>query len=258
MLRAHQLGLRVGQRLLVQGLDWTINPGECWSLIGRNGAGKSTLLRALAGLREPDGGEILLDGQPLPAWQPLALARRRAFLSQGRQDAFGYRVMELVLAARHPYQAANYWESDADHSFALRSLQALDVAHLAGRDIRTLSGGERQRVAIAAVLAQDTPLLLLDEPTSALDLAHQMQVLRLLRRLCREEGRSVVLVGHDLNLLHDVASHALLLMEGGAWHGGTVDEAMTPALLGACLGHPVQALRHEGRVVFLPGGDVQE
>ena len=94
------------------------------------------------------------------------------------------------------------------------------MLHLAQRDVRTLSGGERQRVAIAALLAQDTPLLLLDEPANALDLAHQVSVMRLLARLCREQGKTVVMVGHDLNLAHSVATHALLLMGDGAWLAG--------------------------------------
>jgi len=251
-LRTEQLALRVAGRTLVQGLDWTLEPGQCWTVIGRNGAGKSTLLHALAGLRAADGGRILVDGKPLDAWQPLALARRRAFLPQGRSDAFGYSAIETVLAARHPWQDARYWESNHDVAAARHALQQLDAAHLAERDVRSLSGGERQRVAIAAVLAQDTPLLLLDEPASALDLAHQVAVMRLLAQLCREQGRSALIVSHDLNLAHAISTHALLLMGDGGWHAGRADEVMTPERLGACLGHPIEAVRHNNRLLFLP------
>ncbi len=251
MIAADKLLLRAGERVLVADLDWRAGAGECWCVIGRNGAGKSTLLRALAGMRAPDGGTVLLDGRPLAQWPLLQLARRRAFLAQSRSDAFAYRVMETVLMARHPYHADRYWEGSDDHLAAEAALRALDVLDLAQRDVRTLSGGERQRVAIAALLAQDTPLLLLDEPANALDLAHQVSVMRLLAQLCREQGKTVVMVGHDLNLAHRVASHALLLMGDGAWRAGSVAEAMQPELLSACLGHPIQTLVHGERTIFL-------
>jgi iron complex transport system ATP-binding protein len=251
MIATHKLALRAGQRLLVDGLDWEAKPGQCWSIIGRNGAGKSTLLRTLAGMRAPDGGHVMLEGRALDAWPLAELARRRAFLAQSRSDAFAYRVMETVLMARHPYHADRYWEGSDDHLAAEAALRALDVLDLAQRDVRTLSGGERQRVAIAALLAQDTPLLLLDEPANALDLAHQVSVMRLLSGLCREHGKTVVMVGHDLNLAHRVASHALLLMGDGAWRAGTVDEAMQPSMLSQCLGHPIHTIVHGERTIFM-------
>ena len=153
--------------------------------------------------------------------------------------------------ARHPYHADRYWEGSDDHVAAEAALRALDVFDLAQRDVRTLSGGERQRVAIAALLAQDTPLLLLDEPANALDLAHQVSVMKLLAELCRERGKTVVMVGHDLNLAHRVASHSLLLMGDGSWRAGAVADVMRPDLLGECLGHPIQTIVHAGRTIFM-------
>lgn len=246
------LHLRAGDRVLLAALNWKILPGQCWCVIGRNGAGKSTLLRTLAGMREPDGGSVQLKAKPLADWPVLDLARERAFLPQSRSDAFGYRVIESVLTARYPYQAAGYWESDADYQAAYAALNALDVRDLAERDIRTLSGGERQRVAIAAVLAQDTPLLLLDEPANALDLAHQMSVMSLLERLCHQSGKAVVMISHDLNLAHRFASHALLMMEGGQWQAGPVAEVMRAALLSECLGHPIETVQHGKRTIYYP------
>lgn len=250
-MQTRELQLRTVDRTLVDGLNWQIGAGECWCVIGRNGAGKSTLLHALAGLRMPDGGSIERGGRPLERWSLQALARERAFLPQGRNDSFGYRAIDAVLVARHPYRESAYWESDADNETAYAALQSLDAAHLAERDVRSLSGGERQRVAIAAVLAQDTPLLLLDEPTSALDLAHQVSVTGLLRRLCHEQGKAIVMVSHDLNLAHRLASHALLLMDHGAWHAGAFEQVMQSPLLSACLGHPVEIVRHGERALYI-------
>ncbi|WP_035625792.1 ABC transporter ATP-binding protein [Herminiimonas sp. CN] len=251
-MRTSNLKLSIGPRLLLADLDWQIQPGECWCVIGRNGVGKSTLLRTLAGLRQPDGGRVELGGKPLSDWPLAALARERAFLPQSRSDAFGYTALETVLTARHPYHAERYWEGSDDHQAAHQALQAMEVDQLAERDVRTLSGGERQRVAIAALLAQDTPLLLLDEPANALDLAHQVSVTGLLARLCSEQGKSAVMVGHDLNLAHGVASHALLLMGDGGWQAGPVAEVMQAPILSRCLGHPIEALQHGKRTIFIP------
>jgi iron complex transport system ATP-binding protein len=255
LMRTINLQLRIGQRLLLDQLNWQIQPGECWCVIGRNGAGKSTLLRTLAGLRQPDGGQVELNDRALADWPLAALARERALLPQARSDAFAYRVLETVLTARHPYHAERYWEDSDDHRAAHQALRAMEVDDLAERDVRTLSGGERQRVAIAALLAQDTPLLLLDEPANALDLAHQVGVMRLLAKLCREQCKSVVMVGHDLNLAHSVASHALLLNGDGSWQAGPLAQVMQEQLLSHCLGHPIELLQHGQRTLFIPAGE---
>ena len=255
MIRTYQLGLQAGSRTLLENLDWRINEGECWSIIGRNGAGKSTLLRTLAGLRDPDAGHVTLQGRALVDWPLAALARQRAFLAQARHDAFSYRVIETVLSARHPYHDNHYWEGSDDQRIALAALASMEVAHLAERDVRSLSGGERQRVAIAAMLAQDTPILLLDEPANALDLAHQVSVMGLLSRLCREQDKTVVMVGHDLNLAHGISSHALLMMGDGGWLAGSVAEVMQASILGDYLGHPIEIIEHGKRKIFIPKED---
>ncbi|HEY8023503.1 MAG TPA: ABC transporter ATP-binding protein [Burkholderiaceae bacterium] len=251
MMKLHQLDLVIGKRTLLRRLDLQLDAGQCWLIIGRNGAGKSTLLRTMAGLRRPDGGTVSINGRGLPDWPPAELAHRRAYLPQGRSDAFSYNVLDAVLTARHPYHDRSYWESETDQAAARNALQMVDVAHLAERDLRALSGGERQRVAIASALAQDTPLLLLDEPANALDLAHQVSVMELLARLC-SEGKTVVLVTHDLNLTHDVATHALLMFDDGHWQTGTAADVMQAPLLGRCLGHAVETVRHGARTIFLP------
>lgn len=252
MMQTRDLSLQVAGRVLIDALDWQIVAGQCWCVIGRNGAGKSTLLAALAGLRSPDRGVVQVAGRALADWPLQALARERAYLPQGHNDAFSYSVIDTVLTARHPHHGTSYWESDDDHRIARAALTTMDVADLAQRDVRSLSGGERQRVAIAAVLAQDTPLLLLDEPANALDLAHQVSVMHLLTSLHRDARKAIVMVSHDLNQVQSVASHVLLLMGNGQWQSGTVAQMMTSTLLGHCLGHPIDIVRHGTRVFFLP------
>lgn len=252
MIATDKLTLTAGARTLVKDLDWTVRPGECWCVIGRNGAGKSTLMRTLAGLRQPEAGSVSINARALNDWPLELLARERAYLAQSRSDAFGYSVIETVLAARHPYHDRRYWEGSDDHVLAREALASMEVEHLGERDVRTLSGGERQRVAIAAMLAQGTPLLLLDEPANALDLAHQVSVTRLLANLCREQTKTVVMIGHDLNLAHQAASHALLLMGDGEWLAGPVGEVMQASILSRYLGHPIEIVQHGARRLFIP------
>ncbi len=253
LLSTTNLHLSVGKRTLVTELQWQVNTGECWCIIGRNGAGKSSLLRTLAGMRAIEQGNVVIKNKKIQQWSLTDLAKERSFLPQGRVDAFGYSAIETVLSARHPYHDAHYWESSDDLTWAHQALQALDVADMAERDVRSLSGGERQRVAIAALLAQDANLMLLDEPANALDLAHQVSVMQLFSRLCQEQNKAVVMVSHDLNLAHRVATHALLLMGDGRWLAGAVDDVMTSDKLSLCLGHPLELVQHGEQTIFLPG-----
>jgi len=253
-LHVNNLSLTVGKRKLLTNLNWQVNAGECWCIIGRNGSGKTTLLRSLAGLFEAGviSGEILINQQPVGKWPLIALAKIRSYLPQGRNDAFAYQVIEMVLGARHPYQDGNYWESDEDMVKAHTALNEMDVAELAQRDVRSLSGGERQRVAIAALLAQDTELMLLDEPTASLDLAHQVSVMRLFSCCCTQQQKTALMVSHDLNLAYGIATHALLLMGDGSWQAGAVNDIMTVPNLSRCLGHPVEMIMHGAQRLFLP------
>lgn len=239
-------------RVLVNDLHWQIEAGQCWCLIGRNGAGKSSLLRSLVGVRKPDAGSVQMNGKPLASYRLDELAQLRAYLPQSRSDAFGYSVLETVLSTRFPYADVHYWDNADEIAHATQALQLLDVADLAQRDIRSLSGGERQRVAIAATLAQSSPLLLLDEPTNALDLAHQVSVMQLLTTLYRQQNKAIVMVSHDLNLTHQVASHALLLMGDGRYLAGPKEQVMTSAHLSACLGQRIERIQHHERILFLP------
>ena len=251
-LSAQNVQLHVGSRVLLDQFNWQLDAGQCWCVIGRNGAGKSTLLRTLAGLQAAQQGQVCLAQRPLSAWPLAELARQRAYLPQSQNDAFAYRVIEMVLMARHPYHAHQYWEGSDDHLAAQAALAQMDMAELAQRDIRSLSGGERQRVAIAALLAQNTPILLLDEPTNALDLGHQVRVMQLLSNVCREQGKSVVLIAHDLNLVQKAATHALLLMGEGRWLAGTLEQVMQIEPLSDCIGHPLRLIEQGSQRWFIP------
>lgn len=239
-LRLHAGGKSDG-RVLIESLSLTIQAGERWVLLGPNGAGKSTLLVALAGLLQPNAGNILIDDRAITAWRAAELAKKRAWCPQFWLDPFPVSAWETVacaLLALRPEQTATEVETRARHWLA-----EFDVDTLADKDVRMLSGGERQRVALATACAQDAPLLLLDEPTSHLDWSHQALLQAHLRKWSAGGG-SVLAAVHDLNLAWTLASHALLLDgKGGAVHGPR-NEVLRADTLSAAYGVPV-SLREE-------------
>ncbi|WP_250512387.1 ABC transporter ATP-binding protein [Caballeronia sp. INDeC2] len=244
--------LRAGGRTLVDGLTQTIAAGEMWCIAGPNGAGKTTLIGVLAGLAKPASGRVSLDGRALASWRAADLARRRALMPQATHDAFSATVLDTVLLNRFPYLNGWGWENEDDRSAARAALETLGLASFASRDVLTLSGGERQRVALAAVLCQNAPLLLLDEPLSHLDLHHQIDCLHALRDTAREHKRTVIFSCHDLNLARRFATHALLLDGKGGAHTGLVADVLTPERAGAAFGYPLALIRDGEHEALVP------
>ncbi|HSJ96486.1 MAG TPA: ABC transporter ATP-binding protein, partial [Myxococcota bacterium] len=251
LLEVDALTVRIGRRTLVSRLSMQARPGEVWCILGANGAGKTTFLETVVGLRAPYAGAIRIAGRDARGCSPLEAARLRAYLPQAQRDAFGASVLEVVLLGRHPHLSRWEWEGDDDRRAALAALQAVGLAPLAQRDVATLSGGERQRAAIAALMVQDAPLLLLDEPAAQLDLHHQSQVLGHLRAAALEQGRAVVFSVHDLNLAARFATHAMLFHDDGAVDAGALGAVMSDAALSAAFRCPVRQVRAGERTVFL-------
>jgi iron complex transport system ATP-binding protein len=252
LLETQNLSLRVGGRTLVRELSFRLGAGEVWCMLGPNGAGKSTFLHTVVGLREPQGGAMRLAGRALGDWPAAEAARQRGFLPQTFHDAFSASVLESVMLGRYPYLSRWQWEGEDERGIALAALDAVDLAGFERRDVLTLSGGERQRVALAALLAQDAPLLLLDEPVSHLDLRHQIMVLAHLGELARTRGKGVLFTVHELNLAARFATHALLLTPQGAVRQGPIGEVMTEAALCSAFGHHVTRIEAAGRTLFVP------
>jgi iron complex transport system ATP-binding protein len=243
--------LTVPGRTLCRDLSFTVRPGECWVVIGPNGAGKTTLLHALAGLRAPAAGSIVVAGTDLAAWAPRSRARRLGLLPQDTFDAFPATALDIALAGRHPHVPRWRAESAADIEIAQAALAAVGMAAAAGRNVQTLSGGERRRVAFAMLVAQDPDLMLLDEPTNHLDIAHEVRLFDLLAARVRDGRHAVVMTLHDLALAPRYATHAVLL-DGAQAMAGTAADLLTAARLSALYGQPLIAQAHPRGTVFVP------
>lgn len=213
-LHADRLSLGYEDHLVVDQLDLAIPDGEITAIIGPNACGKSTLLKALARLLKPAGGQVILDGEKIHRLPTKEVARRLGLLPQTPIAPEGITVVDLVARGRTPHQKLFQQWSESDERAVRAALESTGTGDLAHRTVDQLSGGQRQRVWIAMALAQETELLLLDEPTTFLDIAHQIDVLDLVDRLHRDQGRTVVIVLHDLNLACRYATHVVAVRDG--------------------------------------------
>lgn len=203
-----------GEAPLFSALDWRVERGEFVGLVGPNGSGKTTLLRLLAGLAEPDAGEVRLLGRPLGDYGRRERARALAYMSQDQPPPFAFPVASVVEMGRFPYTGRFRAPDAEDDAIVAEAMAVADVAAFAARPLTELSGGERQRVLLARALAQSPRVLLLDEPTANLDLRHAVAFFQVVRALSRRAGATVVAVLHDLSFAAAVCDRIALLDRG--------------------------------------------
>lgn len=250
LLETKRLDLSAGERKLCSGLDWSIQEGERWAILGTNGAGKTTLLHTLAGLRPPLHGQVMLRGAPLAQMSRRAIAQLIGLLPQDSLDPFPATVWETVLMGRHPHLKPWSGEGESDLQKARDAIARCGLTGWEQRAIATLSGGERRRVALATLLTQDPQLFLLDEPANHLDLRHQAELFALMKSLS-EQGRGVVMVLHDPNHALRHATHVLLLYGDGRWEAGESDVLLSEERLSRLYGHPLQRVSGNGQTLFI-------
>ncbi len=232
-LQTNALTLSYGDRPIIENLDMVVPPGKITVFIGSNGCGKSTLLRSLARLLKPKNGSVLLDGQEISKWSTKEVAKRMAILPQSPLAPEGLTVLQLVKQGRYPYQNWLQMWSEEDEQMVMKALESTRLTELADHPVDSLSGGQRQRAWIAMTLAQGTNTILLDEPTTYLDMTHQIEILDLLFELNEQEGRTIVMVLHDLNLACRYAHHVVAVHNRGIYAQGKPEEIITEELVRA-------------------------
>ncbi len=232
---------------VLKDITCSIDSGKILGILGPNGSGKSTLLKLLARVLRPQYGTIELLGDPLSVLSQADVARRVALVPQETLQIFPFTIAEMVLMGRFPHHrgwGGWHWEDSDDWRIACLAMEDLDVAHLGTRLVTDVSGGERQRAVIARALTQQPQVLLLDEPTAFLDLHHQLDIARILRRLNRERGLTVILVSHDLNLASQYCDQLMLLQHGHIVKVGSPRDILRPDLLKSVYGCPVLVDSH--------------
>jgi iron complex transport system ATP-binding protein len=232
-MRLQVKNIRVGyeNQTIVQDLSMDIPDGKITTIIGSNGCGKSTLLKAMTRIIGHQDGHIVLDGKNIHSMNTKELAKQLAILTQNPESANGLLVEELVSYGRFPYQKGFGNLSKKDKEIIDWALQVTRTNEFRYKTVDALSGGQRQRVWIAMALAQDTDIIFLDEPTTYLDMAHQLEVLELLQMLNKEEGKTIIMVLHDLNQAARFSDFLLAMSKGKLIKAGSADEVITPPIL---------------------------
>ncbi len=252
ILQLEGVKLSIGEKCVCRQLEWQIEPGQIWGVLGVNGVGKSTLLRSLLGLHPLDSGSIRLSGLPLSDLNRRQVSQRAGLVFQHQDDIFPATVLEQVLMGRHPHTTLLRDERLLDRQIALRAIAAMELNGLEQRTVDTLSGGERRRVAIATILAQQPQLYLLDEPEAHLDPRHQQAIFEQVVAQIRAEQAAGVMALHDLNLAVQRCSHLLLLFGAGEVEQGTVAEMATTARIERLYGTRMVRIEQEGHIAWLP------
>ncbi|WP_445505910.1 ABC transporter ATP-binding protein [Niallia sp. 03190] len=231
ILSTEHLKIGYEEKIIVKDLSFDIQAGKITTIIGPNGCGKSTILKTLARIHKAKSGFVYLDGKQIHKIPTKQIAQKMAVLPQSPDAPAGLTVFDLVSYGRSPHQRGFARLSEKDKEVIEWSLQVTGLKDLMDQDVDKLSGGQRQRAWIAMAIAQETDLLILDEPTTYLDMAHQLEVLQLLKKLNKEENRTIVMVIHDLNHAARFSDRMVAMNKGTLMKEGTADEVMTSEVL---------------------------
>ena len=230
-INAQGLEIGYGEFVAVENMDITVKKGEITTIIGPNGSGKSTVLKALTRLLKYRKGVVHLDERDLLTFESKELARRVGVLPQRHSAPPDFKVKDLVGYGRMPYQKWYSRNNEEDKKVIEWALKATGTWELRDKSINECSGGESQRVWIATVLTQQPEILFLDEPTTYLDISHQLETMRLVRKLNRESGIGVVMVLHDLSQALEVSDRIVVIKDGRKYSEGTPDEVITSQMM---------------------------
>lgn len=244
--RIEGVGLAIAGRDILRDVMLDFPAGKVAALVGHNGSGKSSLLRIMARQMRPTRGAVLYGEKPVFAFRERDFARHVAYLPQDVGAGADMTVRELVACGRYPWHGPLGRFTDADREKVDAALAATHLEPFADRIIGTLSGGERQKAWIAMLVAQDSRCLLLDEPTAALDIAHQIEVLGLIRRLSRDNGLGVVVVLHDINMAARFCDAIHALKEGRVVASGTPEAIVQPGMLETIYGVGMDVVSRPG------------
>lgn len=236
MIEVNHLSYSYDRKEILRDLTFSVAEGSFTAILGANGCGKTTLLRIVSGLLPSQHGSVIIDGTPVDQYTARQRAQKIAIVKQHSQTDIDFSAFETVLMGRNPYQRHLQNESQEDWDIVERALRQTNTWHLRLALPSQMSGGELQRVMIARALAQQTPILLLDEPTSNLDIAHQFEIMELLTEINRKEGKTILIVVHDLNLALRYCPQALLLHDHSLLFHGATSEALTPKRIHTAFG----------------------
>ena len=227
MIEGSKLSIGYEEKIIVNDFDISISEGEFVSLIGPNGSGKSTILKCISGLLKQKDGVVNLDGEDLASLDTKKVAKKLSILSQHNQAPDDITVEDLIYYGRMPHKKCYESKTSEDEDIVKWAIEQTNLEGYETRRVSDLSGGERQRVWLALALAQQPKVLLLDEPTTYLDICHQLEVLELVKKLCKNLNITVITVLHDLNQAAKYSDRVIVLQKGQKVVEGKPKEVFT-------------------------------
>ena len=233
------------EAIILHDITLDISNPQLISIIGPNGVGKSTLIHCINRILSPSKGTGLVDDMPVSEYNIKDLAKKIGYVPYTSTDTFPMSVVDTILMGRNPHRRWNSLKEDL--RVAEEAMEMMDISHLAMRPFNELSAGQHQRVMLARGLAQEPEILLLDEPTANLDIRHQMDVIRLLKRLSVERGLVVVMISHDLNIASKYSDNIIMMSKGSIYAVGRPMEVITPENIKEVYDVDCEVIMSEGR-----------
>lgn len=229
MIKVEEITKKYGQKKVVDQVSMVIPKGKVTSFIGPNGAGKSTVLSMVSRLMKPDEGHVLLEEKEVHSWDQKELAKKLAILKQSNHINMRLTIRELVSFGRFPHSGGKLTAEDEKQiDEAIGYMQLKDLEH---RYLDELSGGQRQRAYIAMVIAQNSEYILLDEPLNNLDMKHASEIMKTLRKLAEDLGKTIIIVIHDINFASCYSDYIVALKNGVIAKHGNVEEIIQKEVL---------------------------
>ena len=248
-MRIRELIKKYDGKTVVDSVSFELPKGRVTSFIGPNGAGKSTVMGIISRLIQRDSGRVEFENRDIGSWKSRELSRRLAILTQSNNIQMKLTVEELVAFGRFPYSGGRLTAEDRD--IINRAISYMELEEFKERFVDELSGGQRQRAYIAMVIAQDTEYILLDEPTNNLDIYHATNMMKMVRRLCDELGKTVVLVLHEINYAAFYSDYICAFADGKVAKFGTVEEVITKETLSKLYRVDFEIMEIEGKTLSI-------
>jgi len=227
MIEVKNLTYTIGEKQILKDINFQIEKGKIYGILGNNGSGKSTLLKALSRINPVKNGTIFIDKKDINLYSAKLLAQTIALVPQQTNLMFDFSALQIALMGRIPYQKPLYADSEEDLEIVKQSMLRTNTWHLRDMNAKNLSGGEFQRLIIARALSQQTPLLMLDEPISSLDIRHQFDIMNLLKQINKETNATILIIIHDLNLAMRYCDEVILLNQGELVAKGESKQVLT-------------------------------
>lgn len=249
MIKVKNLSKKYNELEVVKGVDLVINKGKLTSIIGPNGAGKSTLLGLISRLVEKNEGSIFINEKRIEEWKDNDLAKTLAILKQDNNVNMRITIEELVAFGRFPY--SNGRLTKEDYEMIDKAIEYMGLEEMRTKYINELSGGQRQRAFIAMIIAQDTEYILLDEPLNSLDIKHAKELMKIIRELVDNLGKTIVMVLHDINFASYYSDYIIAMQDGEILQVGNTEDIISNETLDALYGTPIRIEKYEERKICI-------